>query len=262
MSKFIHKQFSRLKNIGKADLHIHSNYSDGHPSIEEILEYVQTQTDLNVIAICDHDTIEGAVQAKKLASGSNYHFEVIVGEEISCIEGHILGLFLKETIPGQISAKEAVKKIKEQGGIAIAAHPFYKTKLLNSNMVVMNGVGPQVLFQIHHDLDAIEIVNSTPTLADENVMAALMNRTVLFRGETGSSDAHIADAIGRAYTAFEGTSAEDLKKALKHRQTQAIFSGWTALALIKYLYFFIPIGLRLLWLNINRNHESWGIADR
>lgn len=263
MSKFIHKQFSRFKRIGKADLHIHSNFSDGHPSIEEILEYVQLQTDLDVIAITDHDTIEGAVLAQKLSRDANYRFEIIIGEEISCLEGHILGLFLKESIPGGISAKEAAMRIKEQGGIAIAAHPFYKTNLVNSNMVVMNGVGAKVLFQIHHFIDALEVVNATPTLADENLAASLMNRTLLFRAETGSSDAHILEAIGRAYTAFEGKTAEDLRKALKHRQTQAIFNGWTALALVKYLFFFIPIGLRLMWFNFNKNHETWPmIGDR
>ena len=257
MSKFIHKHFGHFKRIGKADLHIHSRFSDGKPSIAEILQHVQEDTDLDVIAITDHDTIEGALLAKELAKELHYRFEVIIGEEISCHEGHILGLFLKETIPGNISAKEALQKIHEQGGVAIAAHPLYKTIFLNDRMVVMNGVGPVVLFRLHHLFDGIEIVNSTPTLADENITAAIMNRTLLFRSETGSSDAHILDAIGRAYTAFEGKTAEDLRRDLRNHQTQAIFAGWTALALIKYLFFFIPIGLRLLWFNIVKNHEYW-----
>ena len=80
--------------LGKADLHIHTNYSDGKPSVEEILEYVQNKTDLDVIAITDHDTIEGAVLAKKIASEKKYRFEVIIGEEVSAQEGHIVGLFL------------------------------------------------------------------------------------------------------------------------------------------------------------------------
>jgi predicted metal-dependent phosphoesterase TrpH len=52
----LHKQ---LTNLSKADLHIHSNFSDAYSSIEEILEYVQNKTDLSVIAITDHDTIMG-----------------------------------------------------------------------------------------------------------------------------------------------------------------------------------------------------------
>lgn len=256
MSKIIHKSINRFKRIGKADIHIHSNYSDGAPSIEEIMEYVQENTDLDVIAICDHNSIEGALLASHMQKSGNYRFEVIVGEEISCIEGHIVALFLKEAIPGDISMKKALCAIKKQGGLAIAAHPFYHTKLLNGEMEVMNGVGADNLYKYHHMLDAIEIVNATPALADENLAASAMNRAVLYLSETGSSDAHILDAIGRAYTAFEGKTAADLKKALKHSQTQAIFAGWTFLALLKYLYFFIPVGFRLLWFNTFRFHQA------
>lgn len=256
MPNFIHRQLSPLHRIGKADLHIHSNFSDGKPSIREIMQHVQDNTDLDVIAIADHNTIEGALLAKEMSRRGEFRFQVIIGEEISCNEGHILGLFLKETIPGNISAKEALERIREQDGLAIAAHPFYRTNMLNDHMVVMNGVGPKVLFQLHHQFDALEIVNATPMLAEENLVAALMNRALLFRAETGSSDAHILDAIGRAYTAFEGKTANDLRKAIKDRQTQAIFDGWTVLALFKYLFFFLPIGFRLLWFNIVKNHEG------
>ena len=63
----LQNQFCRqLNNLSKADLHIHSNFSDGAESIDEILEYVQEQTDLAVIAITDHDTIKGALLAKKI----------------------------------------------------------------------------------------------------------------------------------------------------------------------------------------------------
>jgi len=51
---------------GKADLHIHSDHSDGLAKIPEIMEFVQNHTDLNVIAITDHNTIEGALFAKSL----------------------------------------------------------------------------------------------------------------------------------------------------------------------------------------------------
>ena len=55
---------------------------------------------------------------------------------------------------------------------------------------------------------------------------------------------------GRGYTVFQGKSAEDLKAAIKNHQTQAIYGHWTILALLKYLYFFIPTGLRILWSSI------------
>ena len=52
------------KIISKADVHIHSNFSDGAPGITEILDYVEDKTNLDVIAITDHDTIEGAKLAE------------------------------------------------------------------------------------------------------------------------------------------------------------------------------------------------------
>ena len=82
----------------KADLHIHSDMSDGLASIPEIMEHVATKTDLSVIAITDHNTIEGALFAKSLEE-LYPGLEVIVGEEVTSKSGHILGLFLTETVP-------------------------------------------------------------------------------------------------------------------------------------------------------------------
>lgn len=52
----------------KADLHIHTTYSDGANSVVEIMEHIATRTDLRIIAITDHDTIAGALVARQEAS--------------------------------------------------------------------------------------------------------------------------------------------------------------------------------------------------
>jgi len=51
--------------LNKADIHIHTTFSDGLMTPEAVVEYVATETDLRVIAITDHDTIEGAVAARR-----------------------------------------------------------------------------------------------------------------------------------------------------------------------------------------------------
>jgi len=239
--------------LSKADFHIHSNYSDGQATIEEILEYTQIHTDLNCLAITDHDTIEGALKAQKMAEKENYHFDVIVGEEVSTLEGHILALFIHKPIPAGLSAQETIKRIKIQGGLAIASHPFEHTKFKNPHMVTMTGIGGETLFELRHQLDGVEIVNATPTLRDENLKAATLNKTLLGLAETGSSDAHILEAIGKGYTLYEGETASDLKTALINHQTQAMYTRWTVLALIKYLFFFIPVGFRLLIYNLTHS---------
>ncbi len=45
---------------GRADLHMHSTYSDGIGTIQQILHHVEYNPDLDVIAPTDHDVIEGA----------------------------------------------------------------------------------------------------------------------------------------------------------------------------------------------------------
>ncbi|HYX50877.1 MAG TPA: PHP domain-containing protein, partial [Ktedonobacteraceae bacterium] len=72
--------------LGKADLHMHSTYSDGIATIEQILHHVQQNTMLDVIAITDHDVIEGSLRARDLWTRGNYRFDYIVGEEVSTKE--------------------------------------------------------------------------------------------------------------------------------------------------------------------------------
>jgi predicted metal-dependent phosphoesterase TrpH len=53
---------------GLADLHIHSIYSyDGTASISAILQHVMLNTPLYVIAITDHDSLQGNLEAMDLA---------------------------------------------------------------------------------------------------------------------------------------------------------------------------------------------------
>lgn len=247
------KKFTSLESfvhLGRADIHIHSNFSDGKPTIEEVLDYVQNKTDLDVIAIFDHDTIEGAEKAKEIVNNGNYRFELIIAEEVSTKSGHILGLFLKERVePGQ-SVEATIKNIHDQGGLAIASHPFMHIKHNNTHMYTMDGIGAKKLYECRFLLDGIEVVNATPTLTDENLGATAMNRTLLRLTETGASDAHIVEAIGKGYTVFQGRTANKLRDSIKTHQTQAIYGHWSFLALFKYLYFFIPKGLRLLWSSI------------
>ena len=83
------------------DLHIHSNYSDGSDTIEQILQQAQALK-LNQIAITDHNTLEGALYAKSFNLNT---LELITGIEISCDfnnqELHILGYFPSSQISFQ-----------------------------------------------------------------------------------------------------------------------------------------------------------------
>ena len=238
------------ENFSKADLHIHTDYSDSSASVEEVLEYVETKTDLSVIAICDHDTIEGAKKAVSLAKENNYRFEVIVGEEISTNEGHLIGLFLKKVVPKNISVHQAIKEIKNQGGIVIAPHPFYQSRLNDQHEIVANGIGAACLIHEKEAIDAIEVINGTPTFRKTNLKAKYFNRLVMHKAEVACSDAHCKDAIAKGYTIFEGITAEDLKSSILNKRTQAVKGRWNSLELIKYAYSFMPNFLRMAFFTL------------
>lgn len=78
-----------------ADLHIHSNYSDGRLSPEEIVN-LSIQKDIKCISITDHDTIDSQYIVKKFSSDKK--ITLVSGLELSSqykdIEIHILAYFI------------------------------------------------------------------------------------------------------------------------------------------------------------------------
>ncbi|NTW28567.1 MAG: CehA/McbA family metallohydrolase [Coriobacteriia bacterium] len=197
----------------KADLHIHSDHSDGLSKISEIMDYVQHKTDLSVIAITDHNTIEGALVAKSLAEA--YDFDVVVGSEITSSAGHILGLFIEEDIQAGMSATDTIRAIEEQGGIAVIAHPFAN-----------RAFGPFGLKSVGNAINdlaykALEVYNSSPYLIYANRLAAKTFVHGQGIAATGGSDAHVCKAIGKGYTLFRGSSAEDLHLSIDNLETRA-----------------------------------------
>ncbi len=80
----------------KADLHLHTRYSDGS---YEPAELVRLAKDLRIdtIAVTDHDTVAGVAEA--LAEGRRIGVRVIPGVEMSTVhdgdvETHLIGLFV------------------------------------------------------------------------------------------------------------------------------------------------------------------------
>ena len=113
--------------LSKADIHIHTNFSDGLMTPEAVVEHAATQTDLRVIAISDHDTIDGALAARRYRQrhkGDFGHLDIVVASEITSLDGDVLGLFLHQDVAAGMSAAETVDEIHAQGGLAVAVHPY------------------------------------------------------------------------------------------------------------------------------------------
>ncbi len=197
--------------LGKADLHMHSTYSDGIGTIEQILEHVQHKTDLDVIALTDHDVIEGSLRIRDLWQKGKYRFDFVVGEEVSTKEGHLLGLFLEKLVPQGLSMERSIDLIHEQGGLAIIAHPLHP--------LFKHSCSREVMDRIHNNkavwFDAVETWNASFCGIYANRQAMRANRLVYGLPEVGNSDAHTLNAIGRGRTWFEGKNAQDVRASIE-----------------------------------------------
>ncbi|MET1232317.1 MAG: PHP-associated domain-containing protein [Candidatus Limnocylindrales bacterium] len=206
---------SHAVHLGRADVHIHSAASDGVAGIDTILRYVQEETDLDVIAIADHERVDAALAAREMAASRGYRFEVVVGEEITTRGGHLLGLFLSRPVPPLRSLRWSVAAIHEQGGLAIPAHPLVPIPMsasARSLRALIDDPDPAAR------IDGLEVFN--PTTAGRRWHP----RVVAFAAAhglagLGSSDAHLPAHIGQASTRFEGRTADDLRRAIEARAT-------------------------------------------
>lgn len=199
----------------RADLHVHTKYSGlarlgflrFPESVNEPRDVVKqaNSTGLQVVCITDHNTIHGGLKASETAKDFP-GTEVVVGEEVSTSDGEIIGLFLNEDVPRGLSAAETIERIRSQGGLAIAPHPF-------SMHVPALGLKVDQL-----DLDALEILNAGHVDGYANKKAADHCRSGRWAKVAGS-DSHALNTIGCAYTLFEGSGAEDLRREILAKRT-------------------------------------------
>jgi hypothetical protein len=206
-------------SILSADLHVHTDHSDGSASVADVLAHVARRGDLDTIAITDHDTISGALEARQLAA--QYGIEVVVGEEVSTADGHLLALFIHQHVPPGLTAEQTIRLVSAQGGLAIAPHPF------DASVPSLGcRLGERGLCAL--PLDGVEVFNAGifgPWRAANEAAARVAKKMRV--AQIGGSDAHALCAIGRGCTRFRGTRASDLRNAIRMRATEAAGSYLT-----------------------------------
>lgn len=112
-----------MKTSDTVDLHVHTTFSDGTLTPEEIIKYAQ-EAGLSAIAISDHDITDGILPAIK--EGAKKGIEIIPGVELSAelensaeSEMHILGYFINwenTHFQGQL---KLFRQVREQRAIHI-----------------------------------------------------------------------------------------------------------------------------------------------
>jgi hypothetical protein len=200
--------------LGRADLHVHTSFSDGISKPEWVLKEAKSR-DLSVIAITDHNTIEGALEVKRYEQ--EFGVEVIIGEEVSTTAGHIIGLFLEHSVASGLDPAETIKLIHKQGSLAVVPHPFAQFPK-SVNLAVLDYLSNHPMPECRPD--GLEILSGFPwNFHRRDQLLSLNNKLKL--AMCGGSDSHGPRSIGCVYTSFDGHGAADLKRALLSKSTIA-----------------------------------------
>ncbi|QSZ67926.1 PHP domain-containing protein [Methanofollis aquaemaris] len=169
-----------------ADFHIHSRYShDSFMRPEKILA-VAREVGLDVVAITDHNSIQGGLEGRKYQERSG--IQVIVGSEVKSDAGDIIGLSIEEEIRSR-AWKDVIDEIKGQGGIVVLPHPYRSHHSIQD---------------LAEAVDLVEVWNARST-PEQNAQALELASRLGKKGLMGS-DAHLYREIGSVKVAYEDDS--------------------------------------------------------
>jgi predicted metal-dependent phosphoesterase TrpH len=182
----------------RVDCHLHTVYSgDAVTTVERLAERVREER-LDVVCVTDHHTLAGAHEALAREIGAR----VVVGEEIRTHAGEIIGLFLTERVPYVLPLEEAVRRVRDQGGLVYAPHPYdaSRTSLGVAGLERLRAMGA---------LDLVEVFNAKVADQEDNRRAVAFADEHDLPGAAGS-DAHDPPGLGAAYVEmpdFDGPRA-------------------------------------------------------
>lgn len=193
--------------MGKFELHCHSHYSrgtkipcEGLPSPSDIIRFAKVK-DLSGVAITDHGNIKCWKEASEEAEKQCIIF--IPAMEIESNAGHIIGLGLTEGVRNGLGIEETVEKIREQGGVAIATHPFD-----------IRGFG------IKNRINLVDVVEVFNAMCLDKISNVFSESRAMKAGKPkiAGSDAHSLDMVGTATNIIKARDLESVLKKIKKGQ--------------------------------------------
>ncbi|NPV08859.1 MAG: CehA/McbA family metallohydrolase [Anaerolineae bacterium] len=255
----------------RGDLHTHTWYSDGRSSPAELLRAAWA-AGLDFVAVTDHDNWNGGAEAASL--GEALPIVVIPGEEVTFERGHLVAVGTRAGISElrerpehrrQLAEIEedlrhlgcaddlaaryaralwAARSIRELGGLAILAHPFWVT---GGEFHLDREVGRRLC--LDGEVDAIELLGEVEF--EDNLLAIALHMELLRAGVSlpvvGNSDTHgVEHTLGQYWTvAFaRERSSEAVLAAVKAGKCVACVQlpgqplrAYGPLELVEYAYY-------------------------
>ena len=222
------------KNYFCADLHCHTNHSDGISSAEEILKKIRKKR--IGVAITDHNEISGCVEIFKKKKETDF---VIPGIEVMSKQGFdvlfyfynlktLKVFFDKEIKDNRIitrkfrgvnlyktkySLEEIVEFRKKYNCVISLAHPFgYSLRAKPLNILEYK--------HIYDKVDAIEVINGGNTHSLNIKAVELFNQTNC--GITGGTDSHSIFTVGDVLTYSKTKNLKGFLDDIKNKKVLVI----------------------------------------
>ncbi|HWP29518.1 MAG TPA: PHP-associated domain-containing protein [Chloroflexota bacterium] len=198
--------------MGKAILHIHTTFSDGLATVDEILDKVEAESDIDIVGFTDHDDVRAyaaALDWKRRHPGSRV--QPLWGCEVT-IWGfkHLLAYLFHPPYPTTpwpkfLPLRTAVEAIHAAGGHVIIPH-------VDAFWV---GLGRRRMLRVAEDLGILGYELLTPVPGGRRAARTLQQWAA---GSSlvavGGSDAHHLEDLFQVYVEFPGRSVADFARAL------------------------------------------------
>jgi len=225
----------------KIDLHCHSEASADCSTPLSLFPARCRERRVWIQAITDHNEIWGAQKLQEMveeekSKKAGFPLTIIVGEEVSTINGEIIGLFLKERILPGMSPKETVAAIKEQGGLALLPHGFDRLKRWR--------LQPTALETVADEIDIVETFNARISQLRWN-QAAVDWAKLHGLPMSAGSDAHTLADIGSAWVEVPVQLIQNPQELRVALQSGVPVGEWTH-PVIAFAYKFWDRSLRRL----------------
>jgi hypothetical protein len=192
------------------DFHVHAFLGDGGVAPWELAREARRR-DLDVIAVTNHNQLIAA----RVAARHPADAIVIVGQEVTTPQFHMIAAGIQDVVDWRLTASEAVRAIHAQGGIAIAAHPVPQSWTATDDRAFALLDGSEVAHSA-----AIHSSRARRELAAFFSAAAAVNPSL---APIGSSDFHFGGALGRCrtYVFTDEVSEAGVLEAIRSGRTVA-----------------------------------------
>ncbi len=177
----------------KVDMHVHSWWSrDAVSRPDQILDQIEKKG-IDGVVVTDHDA---AMILEEISTR-----KIIPGIEFSTDLGHLLGFWFYEKYRSgnRVKFEEAVKLIRDSGGLVFLAHPFDGHRSFRVEQRVVSLI------------DGVEVCNGKNKSDDANRAARQFAKWHKLLVSAGS-DAHFPGEIGRAYVEASSKTLEGFRK--------------------------------------------------